>query len=350
MQVLIVEPLKPPYVKEIGEGLESLQHEVGGHIEVVYPFEDEVAIICNEEAKLDGLELNRALRGENGEIRDIIAGTFLIAGLTEDNFGSLTAEQIAKYSEMYRVPEVFLMRGGKITAIPVIPNIYEPVQKSEYEEVRNGVRLVVRRDDDPTSPREFDGNLGSIVCFDRIWYGDRHEFKDKDEFLKARLIAHFGDEEKAEAFWDQMEQEYLCDPEKVRDDHILEELSKDHIILPVYLYRHSGDTVSTEPFSDPWDSGQIGWIYAEYAMVRLQFGDVNDYTIPLAKQLLENEVATWNDYIMGENYAYDLVNEKTGEIIDGGFWTGDIESLKAFAFKSAPTLNGHLLGKEGKER
>ena len=261
-----------------------------------------------------------------------------------------TKEQIAKYSEMYRVPEVFLMRGGKISAIPVIPNIYEPVQKSEYEEVRNGVRLVVRRDDDPISPREFDGNLGSIVCFDRIWYGDRHEFKDKDEFLKARLIAHFGDEEKAEAFWDQMEQEYLCDPEKVRDDHILEELSKDHIILPVYLYRHSGDTVSTEPFSDPWDSGQIGWIYAEYAMIRLQFGDVNDYTIPLAKQLLENEVATWNDYIMGENYAYDLVSEKTGEIVDGGFWTGDIESLKAFAFNSAPTLNEHLLGKEGEER
>lgn len=47
MQALIVEPMKPPYVKEIGEELEDLQHEVGGYIEAIYPFEDEVAIICN---------------------------------------------------------------------------------------------------------------------------------------------------------------------------------------------------------------------------------------------------------------------------------------------------------------
>lgn len=51
MQALIVEPMKPPYVKEIGEELEDLQHEVGGYIEAIYPFEDEVAIICNEEGK-----------------------------------------------------------------------------------------------------------------------------------------------------------------------------------------------------------------------------------------------------------------------------------------------------------
>ena len=49
MQALIVEPLKAPYVKEIGEELEDLQREVGGYIEALYPFEDEVAVICNEE-------------------------------------------------------------------------------------------------------------------------------------------------------------------------------------------------------------------------------------------------------------------------------------------------------------
>ncbi|MBR3035755.1 MAG: DUF3846 domain-containing protein [Lachnospiraceae bacterium] len=352
MQVLIVEPMNTPYVKEIGEALEDLQREVGGHIEVVYPFEDEAAIICNEEGKLDGLELNRALRDDDGKPYDVIAGTFLIAGLTEDSFGSLAPEQIKKYSEMYKTPELFVLKGNEMLICPATPETYAPFRKNEieYEEVRDGVRLVVRRDFDPIDPRSDDGNFGSLVCFDKIWYGDRHEFNDKDEFLKARLVAHFGDEEKAEEFWDRMEQEYLCDPEKVRDDHILEELKKDHIILPIYLYRHGGDTVSTEPFSDPWDSGQIGWIYAEHAMVRLHFGDVNDYTIPLAKQLLENEVATWNDYIMDENYAYDLVNEQTGEIIDGGFWTGDIESLKAFAFNAAPQLKEHSIGKDGDVR
>lgn len=350
MQVLIVEPMKAPYVKAIGEELEDLQHEVGGYIEAVYPFEDEVAIICNEEGKLDGLELNRALRGDQGEIRDIIAGTFLVVGLTEESFGSLSSEQITKYTELYRNPEIFLMRDGQVTAIPVAPNIYESVQKSEHEEVRDGFRLVIRRDEDPVDPRRMGDNFGKLVCFDKYLQGDNHGFRDKDEFLKTLLIGHFGDEEKAEEFWDRMEQEYLCDPEKVRDDHILEELSKDHIILPVYLYRHSGDTVSTEPFSDPWDSGQIGWIYADRASVTAQFGDMNDFTIPLAKQVLENEVATWNDYIMGENYVYDLVNEQTGEIIDGGFWTGDIESLKAFAFNAAPQLKEHFIGKDGDTR
>ena len=61
MKVLVVAPEKEPYVKEISSGLSSLQKEVGGFIEAVYPFEDPVAIICNEEGKLEGLPLNRAL-------------------------------------------------------------------------------------------------------------------------------------------------------------------------------------------------------------------------------------------------------------------------------------------------
>ena len=68
MKVLVVEPEKEPYVKEISSGLSSLQKEVGGFIEAVYPFEDPVAIICNEEGKLEGLPLNRALRDEDGHV------------------------------------------------------------------------------------------------------------------------------------------------------------------------------------------------------------------------------------------------------------------------------------------
>ena len=60
MNVLVVEPYKEPYEKEIEPGLESLQHEVGGDIEAVYPFDDPVAVICNEEGKLEGLQIGRA--------------------------------------------------------------------------------------------------------------------------------------------------------------------------------------------------------------------------------------------------------------------------------------------------
>ena len=90
MKVLMVEPGKVPYETEIEGGLESLQEAVGGSIQAVYPYDDPVALICNEEGKLMGLPLNRSLTDENGEIYDIIAGNFILTGLSEDNFGDLS--------------------------------------------------------------------------------------------------------------------------------------------------------------------------------------------------------------------------------------------------------------------
>lgn len=119
IKVLLVEPEERPKVVEIGTRLEDLQHAVGGDIEVVYPFEDRVGLIVNEEGKLIGLPLNRALRDENNEVYDIIAGPFLVAGLTEDNFGSLTEEQIGKFEGLFHQPETFVKMGRSIMAIPV---------------------------------------------------------------------------------------------------------------------------------------------------------------------------------------------------------------------------------------
>ena len=82
--VLMVEPEKKPYVKEVDPGLSSLQHEVGGYIQAVYPLPEPVAIICYEEAKLTGKPLNRALRDEDGDIYDIVAGKFLLSALAKD--------------------------------------------------------------------------------------------------------------------------------------------------------------------------------------------------------------------------------------------------------------------------
>ena len=74
MRVLKVEPYQVPEVKDIEPGLASLQHEVEGSIETYYPSsEDPVTIICNEEGKLNGMEYNRAIRDEKGEVREIIA-------------------------------------------------------------------------------------------------------------------------------------------------------------------------------------------------------------------------------------------------------------------------------------
>lgn len=108
MRVLVVEPLKRPYIKIISDDLESLQREVGGDIEGVFPFDDPVAIVLNGEGKFNGSALNRGLYDEKGELYDIIAGTFLVTGLTEDDFDSISEGLAEKYMEKYKIPERFL--------------------------------------------------------------------------------------------------------------------------------------------------------------------------------------------------------------------------------------------------
>ena len=119
LTVLVVEPEQPPYVKSIGNDLRSLQAEVGGNIEAIYPFDDPVAIICNEEGKLLGLPFNRALRDEDHHVYDVVAGTFLVAGLGSEDFCSLNDKQIEKYSEHFKTLEMFLRLNGRMLVIPV---------------------------------------------------------------------------------------------------------------------------------------------------------------------------------------------------------------------------------------
>lgn len=119
INALVVEPGKKPYAKEIPDALSSLQHEVGGHIQAVYPYEEPVAILCDEEAKLSGKRLNRALRDEDGKIYDVIAGTFLIVGLGDENFTSLTPERMQQFGDKFRTPELFARMNGELIAIPM---------------------------------------------------------------------------------------------------------------------------------------------------------------------------------------------------------------------------------------
>lgn len=119
MIVLVVEQGKHPYTKKIQPGLKSLQREVGGHIEAVYPFPEPVAIVCRETGKLDGCPLNRALRDEAGAIYDVIAGTFLVVGLTEEDFGSLSPELLQAFTQRFQKSEAFAMVNGEFLAFPL---------------------------------------------------------------------------------------------------------------------------------------------------------------------------------------------------------------------------------------
>lgn len=116
--VLVVEPMKAPYVKEIPKDLESMQREVGGEIEGIMPFDESAELVLNANGKIWGLPLNRGLYDEKGQMYDIIMGTFLVVGTTEDAYGSLTQEQIDHFMKKYQIPEVFVNCGERIISAP----------------------------------------------------------------------------------------------------------------------------------------------------------------------------------------------------------------------------------------
>ena len=122
MQVVVVEPKKKPMVQDIDAGLESMQKIVGGSIEAVYPFDEPVALICNEEGKLLNLPLNRALRNDAGEVYDIVSGTFFLCAAPPDSdrFAGLTDQQVKTYMERFAMPEMILNVDGALFVLPYL--------------------------------------------------------------------------------------------------------------------------------------------------------------------------------------------------------------------------------------
>ena len=122
IQVVLVEPGKLARIAEIGTTLDAMQRTVGGNIEPCYPFEEQVCIVCNDEGKISGLPLNRAIRDEDThEIVDIVAGTFFICDCRKESFGSLSKEQQKRYLEKYRLPERFFRTRDGIESVPYKP-------------------------------------------------------------------------------------------------------------------------------------------------------------------------------------------------------------------------------------
>ena len=122
MQVVVVEPKKKPMVQDVGSDLKSMQKIVGGSIQAIYPFDEPVVLICNEEGKLLNLPLNRALRNDEGEVYDIISGTFFVCAAPPDSdrFEGLTDQQVKTYIERFATPEMFLNVDGDLFVLPYL--------------------------------------------------------------------------------------------------------------------------------------------------------------------------------------------------------------------------------------
>ena len=118
MNVLKIMPGRKPEQVVISHTLEAMQQLVSGSIQAIYPYNDNVALVCNEEGKILGLEPNRAVYDEDtGDILDIISGTFFICGLSADDFCSLTSQQLERYSTLFRHPEAFFWNGSSLVIL-----------------------------------------------------------------------------------------------------------------------------------------------------------------------------------------------------------------------------------------
>lgn len=112
--VLMVEPMKYPKVVQIENELKSLQAAVGGLIQPIYPFDDPVALVGNDESKLLGMAPNRLLKDANGTPYDILCGPFFICGLGKEDFTSLSPELIDKYTKMFEKEMLLPVKAKKI--------------------------------------------------------------------------------------------------------------------------------------------------------------------------------------------------------------------------------------------
>ena len=115
MNILIVEPGKRPYAKEISRDLASLQQTVGGYIQAIYPFDDPVALVCEEEA------LYRPEQKWNRPVPPygVIKGTFFICGLGEESFTDLPQELVEKYTQHFEQAYDFVQIGSRLMPIPL---------------------------------------------------------------------------------------------------------------------------------------------------------------------------------------------------------------------------------------
>ena len=124
------------------------------------------------------------------------------------------------------------------------------------------------------------------------------------------------------------------DPEN--ELHVRDSLNQDYVALPLYLLAHGDSSISTQPFNDPWDSGQIGYAICTKENVVSTYGTDKDWQ-ENGRKLIRQEIDTYDHYLRGETFVYDVYEydpfTNSWEYFDGcsGFYSDDEEEMfKAF--------------------
>jgi hypothetical protein len=173
----------------------------------------------------------------------------------------------------------------------------------------NGFTIQIFPDDDPENPRNWD-NLGHMVCWHKRYdLGDKHDWNSPQDFLG------WSKEQKGRLF-----------------------------LLPLYLYDHSGITMSTSPFSCSWDSGQVGYIYVTRDKVLREFKTkcVMKALRERVKKVLESEVVVYDRYLIGGFVGY-IVLDMGGEHVDSCWGFEEVEHAISSAKEVVDALPQMLL-------
>jgi hypothetical protein len=164
--------------------------------------------------------------------------------------------------------------------------------------------LKIIQDEIRESPRDWD-NLGIMICsHSRYHLGDIQTgdhlamLQEIADSLDMNIILQdldmyeeiYNDEEKLK-YWITQKDEWVC--------------------LPLYLYDHSGITMSTASFSCSWDSGQVGYIYCPPSRILKEYGNLNEDTLKIVAEVLEAEVKVYDQYLTGDVYGFRLVKVTT---------------------------------------
>ena len=135
----------------------------------------------------------------------------------------------------------------------------EPVKTIISEDKK--LKIEIYQDDMNESPREWD-NLGKMICWHRDYnLGDKHDYKEPRDFYEAMATKYATPLLEDDGKYRDASQIAYYPWEELEDSELLAIIQSNVVLLPLYLYDHSGITMSTKPFSCRWDSGHVGWIY-----------------------------------------------------------------------------------------
>ena len=185
-----------------------------------------------------------------------------------------------------------------------------------YSEIYRGLKIGILPDECPIYPRdiEYFTNLGHLVGFH-----SRYDLCDDDH--KSMTIKQL---------------------QKIVN-------KKDVVAIPLYLYEHSGITISTTPFACPWDSGQIGWIYITYPEIHKHFSRkrVSKKLLTLVEKILRDEVQEYDNYLRGNIYGYYIIGpEGEEDTLDSCYgFSGDYEHAEYGALNEARRGVDEIVGK-----